>query len=469
MINLSDLKKVFDELKNLNEENIKIKIVVELFKRLGYDSNNFIFEHPVYHRDKRVDFIYEDVSKQAIYFETKRGDRDLTARDIVQLASYLHIRNIEWGFLCNGKRLILLNDRIQPTSQNETSLEDKIVFDLNIYSSRDKKTLDFITHASLLQMHTTNYFRDVAQFRAIKFPLGSGSWRVYKSTLMNFYTYYAEREKKYRPLEQVRIDDFERYLKYDQKNKESHKKSVNSEQTFNNKYSHLRSMFIELKKSGIIASHHFDQDRNKLITALDTVDVSKSSDHLNLINLKSIIRFFLDSENSIRDVTMLLLCVYLGLERSTLRTLKWSMFNTQFTILKLSERTITLPSRITHYLKLLREDINTKGIKGEYLFYTRYWKKFNIFSETAINEIFARLQRIDNEDPSWKVFSPQYFRMNMPRILFQNGYSIEEISYLFGLDLQSLSKLITQEDIYEKVKIIGSEQINKHPFGVVLT
>lgn len=468
MIDTTDLQKTFNELVNFNEENVKIKVVIELFTRLGFARNNFIFEHPVFHRDKRVDFVYEDENKHPVYFETKRGDKDLSDRDIVQLAGYLHIRNIEWGFLCNGQRLILINDKIQPISQTESSLKDKIVFDINIYSKRDKPILQLITKESLLQSKVTNFYRDIAQFRAIKFPLGSRSWSVYRSTLVGFFNFYSERVKKYRKLDEILIDDFEEYLRNDQMKKVNSKKSINSEQTFNNKYSHLRSMLIELKKNGIIQSHHFDQERKTMIGVLDTVYVSKSSESLSLENLKTILDFLNKSETSERDILIILLCVFLGLERSNLVSLKWSMFNSQLTEINLSERVVHLPPRITRCLRRLQEDNKQNGNKGDFLFYTKYWKKFNLLSESTVNLIFDRLQKIDELNSKWQVFSPQFIRMNLPKILFHNGFTIEEISYFLGMDLQSLSKLITHEDVISKVKSIGNNQIKKHPFGEIL-
>jgi|GEM_PF-5417437 len=469
MINSKEVKRTFNELANLNEENVKVKIVVELFKGLGYNFSSFNFEHPVYHKDKRIDFVIDISPNRVLYVETKRGDRDLTGKDIVQLASYLYIRSIEWGVLCNGRRLILLNNRIQPISNDEESLEDQIVFNLDLFSSRDFEYLRFVNKNSLFDTSVTNYFRDVSQYRAYKFPLGRGSWSIYRSTLLNFFSFYAEKEKKYRPLEQIRTDDFEEFLKLDQKQKEKQKKSVNSEETFNNKYSHLRSMFIELKKNKKITSHHFEEDRSKLIKNLETAQISKSADGFNVERIQAIVNFLKDSENKIRDTTILFLCLFLGLERSNIKSLQWNMFNKQRTILDIYSRKIHLPERLTYYLKMLEEENMKKGIRGAHLFYTKYRKKFNAFNDNTINEIFDKLKRIDENDPHWGHYSPQFIRTNLYKALFYSGYSIEEISFLTGADLLSLSKIFTNEDIITKVKDIKQNQIEKHPFRFILS
>jgi integrase len=468
MIETKDLLITFNEIQNKSEENIKILIVLEFLKKLGYNQNQFDFEKFIFHKDKRVDFIYEDEYKNPIYFETKRGDKDLTSKDIIQIADYLHIRNIEWGFLCNGKRLILINDQIRRVDQTESSLRDKIVFDINIYSKRDEKYIKFLTKEALLQSKITNYFRDITQFKALKFPQGKGSWNVYKSTLINFFNYYSEKMGKYRKLEEILIDDFEMYLRTDQIHKKSLKKSVNSEQTFNNKYSHLRSMFIELKKNGVIQSHHFNEDRKTLVKNLDTSRVIRTSNCFNIQNLNAIITFLSKSETSDRDILILYFCIFLGLERSTLVSLKWNMFNSELNKINLPNREIDLPLKITRYLEKIQQQNKKDGIKGDYLFYTKYRKKYNLLSESTINTIFYRLQKINGDESTWENFSPQFIRMNLPKILFNNGFTIEEISYLLAMDLQSLSKLISYNDIISKVGSSQKDLINKHPFKSLL-
>lgn len=187
--NIEEIKRIFLSLASTSftEENIKIKVVVEFLKMLEYDIEDFDFEHSVYHNEKRIDFVIFTENKNFLYVETKRGDRDLNQSDIIQLANYLNIRSIEWGLLTNGKQYILVNNKIETTIIESASLEDKIVFRLDLFSNKDYEFFNYLSKKSLFESLVTNYFRDIAQFRAYKFPLGKSSWKVYKSTLVSFF------------------------------------------------------------------------------------------------------------------------------------------------------------------------------------------------------------------------------------------------------------------------------------------
>jgi hypothetical protein len=105
-----------------------------------------------------------------------------------------------------------------------------------------------------------------------------------------------------------------------------------------------------------------------------------------------------------------------------------------------------------------------KGIKDDYLFYTRYGGKFNRYKDNSINYIFNCLCCIDENNPVWKSFSPQNIRNWLIRKLFYNHYSIEEISYLTGMDLINIAKLITDDDIVKRVELTKKSHKKLHPF-----
>jgi integrase/recombinase XerD len=54
-LDLDYLKKMYNNFKDTNEENIKIHVVVKFLEMLGYDSSGFYYEHSMYHKDGRAD------------------------------------------------------------------------------------------------------------------------------------------------------------------------------------------------------------------------------------------------------------------------------------------------------------------------------------------------------------------------------------------------------------------------------
>jgi len=292
----------------------------------------------------------------------------------------------------------------------------------------------------------------------------NNSWLAYKSTLFSFFDYYAKKEKKYRPLEEVRVDDFEDYLLFDQKQKENTNKKISSLSTFNNKYSHIRSMFSELKKYKKITSHHFEEERKRLINNFDNGKAIEVKNHLSNDNMRIIIKYFNDSDKSARDLVIFLLCIYIGIERSTISSLNWSMIDFGKRIIKFDNRQIPIPDGLYLLLKQLEKENKDNKIKGNHLFYAYYAKKYNILKENSINQIFNRLEKINENDNKWKNFSPQYIRINLILRLFESDYSIEEISYITGMDLVNISKIISFQDICKKINSRKSNILKKHPF-----
>lgn len=463
---LVELYETFKRLKDYNEENIKIQIVIEVLKAIGYELDEFIFEQPAYAKDKRIDFIIETKNNEKIYVETKRGDKDLSKNDIVYILEYLSRGNIEWGILSNGKRYLLINKYID---NKEHYFEDKVVLDINLAKKYDLNYIKYLGKECLFETNVTKYYRYIAEYKALKFP-GDGynkSWSSYKSTLYNFFDYYANKEKKFRPLEQIRVDDFKDYLEFTEKDKENTNKKLESIHTFKNKYSYVRSMFIELKKSKKITQHHFEEDRNALIDLFD-VKPKDEINHLSTKNIQVINDYLINSHKSVRDLIIFLLCIYIGIERATISNFTWDMIDFNKEVIKIGSRELAIPDKLNSLLIQLKEENKTNKIKGNHLFYAYYNKKYNVLKDNSINQIFSKLNKIDEEDEKWADFSPQYIRNNLIKTLFENDYSIEEIAYLTGMDLANMSKIIGYEDICKKVNPKRKKILPKHPFHDLL-
>ncbi len=67
-------------------------------------------------------------------------------------------------------------------------------------------------------------------------------------------------------------------------------------------------------------------------------------------------------------------------------------------------------------------------------------------SEATINDVFDRLYEYDKND-IWELFSPAYVRRGLIEQLFRCNYSLDEIMYLTGLKVGSITKYITMERI----------------------
>lgn len=465
---ISLVKKNFERLQRLNEENVKVLVVVEVLKMLGYDPLTFDFEHPVYHRKSYADIAIQVSKDEYLYVEAKSGNHDLIYDDIIQITTYLTQRGVEWGILTNGKEYVLINSKIDHVKTDEEVLIDKIVFKVDLSTNKEVRYLEYFSKEAIFDRKTVYYFRDIAQFRAYKYPKGKGSWDSYKGTLYNFFSFYAQKENKYRPLKEIRVDDFQDFLNFEQKLKAGSSKSINALNTFNNKYSHIRSMFNELKKRDKIGSHHFEEERKKLATSLNYSDTTRNDSYLDAENVKRAFEFLEKTESSTRNIVIFLFSIYMGLERSVIRELNWQMLDLSKRCINIDGRKIILPGKLVSLLEKLYQENKKNGIKGEYLFHTYYGKKYNRITESGINAIYDSLSRIDESDEKWKNFSPQYIRNCLAIQLFENGYAIEEIAYLIGMDLVNIAGLISFDVICKNVNLKKEHKKRIHPFESIL-
>lgn len=464
------IKSLMKSLTRKNEENVKIHVLKPILEKLGYDSTSQDYDHPQFHRKEIADISIKIETGTFLYVEAKNAYDDLNLDSIVQLSRYLHTKNIEWGIISNGYELILINDKIESLTTDEISHKDKVVFHININSNFETQYIEYFSKENIFNTKVTTYFKDIAQYKSYRYSNNEPSWRCYKGTLFNFFDYYAQKENKYRELKELRIDDFRDFLEYDKNSKSKTGKTVTSVSTFQNKSSHLCSMLNELKKRGKLPNHNFDYPRDNIINSIKYENTLKESIHLNEENVSKIIYFLKNYKgNRLRDLTIFLLCLYIGLERSELHNLTFDMVDFKANTIKIKNRIIPLPNKIINNLNKLEKEYTTLlKVKPKSLFYCYRKGKYKPLSENLFNDIFSKIADIDINTEYWTYFSPQYIRNCLIPQLFKSGYAIEEIGYLTGMDLPYISKLIPYNDLCKNIILNGEHPKRKHPYSKFL-
>lgn len=459
-IDLDLLKKMYNKFKDTNEENIKIHVVSKFLEMIGYDAYEFYYEHSMYHKEGRADIAVKIDEITHLYVEVKAPDKKLDEKEQSQLARYLHDRGLSWGILTNGKRFILFNDSItSPPNPNRPLMIDKIVFDIDIFNARDKELIKYFTRESIFETQITNYFREIAKFKALKYPDGKGSWRVYKGSLMSFFKYYANQQRRYRRLEDIRIDEFEAFLIHERdKSVNKNGKTINSIETFRNIYSHFRSFLQALK----IKNQILDEEKSKLISRIETNTKESLLDISEVLtdeNIQVILDFYDKRQSALRDKTIFLLSLCFGFERSTIVSLTTNSIKDDKLII--DNRELLLPTKIKELIKNLLIENKSKKVKGDSLFNSFYKKQYSPIAEVTANHIFSIIAEINE---SLSILSSQNIRAYLIKEMFKNNYSLEEIVYNTGADLNSISNLISYNEIIGKVK--SKNKRNKvHPFS----
>ncbi len=471
---IKEIRDKINTLPNLNESNIKNHVVIDIFlERMGYARSMCNFEENC--RNDFADFFIKISKNKNLIVETKNGYNDLSEKDIYQLVKYLTSRNEEWGLLSNGFRYILINNNIKSLDTSKNNLSDKIVLDISINKKTDVKYLKYFSKKSIFEDKTTYYFVHIAQFKSYASSISKSSWSVYKSTLFNFFDYYANKNgyKYYsndinEPLTKIDIEDYFEFIENKMMNQKGNRK-LNSKETIKDNYSYFSSFFKVLKKFSYISDHNFKYSRKEILAKYDDTPKIKKEHHLTNDRFEKALIYIHYHKNSDRNTVIFLLCAYYGVERSLVNNLKWDQIDMQHKTIKFDKRTIEMNDLMIMSLNNIK-NINGRK-KNEYVLLKCCKNGYERANVGVINSVFNDLQHIDESDTAWKCFSPRYVRGCLIKEMFSNGYFVEQILYEVDLSLSQLCEYVPNDDIFNLgKKRADSKTIPKpsHPFENVV-
>ncbi len=443
---------IISEEQGLGEENIKINLIRDVFLReLGYDVKRAIYEMNT--ANGAVDIIF-NVGNEKLTVETKAGDHKIVYKDIEQLIRYLNTQGREWGILTNGQDYILLNSKIETVvnEKNEAHYSN-IVFWFNIFSPKDlSKTrlnyFSYLSKESIFEKKTTNYFKDIAQYKTYNFEQENRSWNSYKSTLYTFFDFCVkERGKVYREraLEKIAVEDFEEYINF-----KSNGKKLSSD-TIKNNWSHINSMLLTFKSKGRITYNPFGEGR-KTYLGNEVTNKLKSENYLTEDNVSQIISYFATKRDAARNIAGFLLCAIMGFERSDIICMEWENVDLAKGVIKHRGRNLKCPNLLLDCLNFVyKEKVKNKN-KLPVVFCTHRNRKNYPFGDVTLNDIFDRIHNIDRDDAKWKDFSPKYVKNCSIQAYFTYNYTIDEILYWTGCDFGQISDYLSMDDVFAKVE-----------------
>ncbi len=478
---IKELRQVYRQIcesENSNEEVIRVHLIYNiLLKKLGYDTSHEACEFERNKSNTFSDIFLKNKTSIGMIIETKAGTHAIIDADIIQLANYVRNNSVEYGLLTNGKEYVLINTniRISPNYKKE-AVKHQIVFWFNIFDSKSKKYTNhvyfrFLSKETIFDINTISYFRDIAEFKALKFNNENNSWFTYKSTLYRFFEFIADNNKKYKPLDEISVSDFEKFIDYKKISSIGNQKTktINSDNAIMNNYSHISSMLNTLVQSPYngLKSTHFDKDRSKSLSSLINKPLNKDYKAIDNRVFQQAIEYYI-KKDKIRDLTIFLLCSCYGLERDKVQKFKWTDVSIERNHIKIADRYISISPLLKSCFKHLRNEKNKDKVKSDYIFITLYSGNYNCVSISSINAVFDHLIEIE-EDDKWRCFSPQYVRNSLIIKLFDNGYSLDDIIYITGIPIENISNYISSDKIINRVEKKKTKISINSMFGEILS
>lgn len=444
--------------KNTNSESIKRHVIFPLLKEYGYDLQNMITSE----NSIANEFVVAGINANKLVVHVVNPNEQLDYQKQEYLISRISVAAADavWGLLSNGQDYILMNRMIilgsKFDAKNITDNRPEVVFKLNIFNSKDLVYIDYLNNKNLFELGVTEYYKKIAEFKALKYPVDNRNWYVYRSTILGFFDYFIAKYKKYIELSRITVDDFEAFLRNEMSMKKN--KDIISITTIASKYSYIRSFFKTLN----VKNSEFYAKKGDFVERFNA-DMQEAKEYdnelLNPDNIREILSLYDNSRDAIRNKTLFLLCLAYGMERSTLINLTFNQVKERY--LLIDGKKIPIPSKLWNYLQELKV-FNEEKYETDYLFSTKYGGKTSKISEAQVNYVFDCL---GDNNSAWKKLNPAYIRYVLIKMLFKNNYSIEEIVYLTGADLTTITKYISIEDIIAQVESRTNGYKKVHPYS----
>ncbi len=449
---IKNLRRTYEHLtgnQRLTANDVKYSIVCNvLLKELGYDAMDFDFDGKA--DENRYDMAVKISAEEKLLIKTKSIYTKLTSAYIDALVDDIECFGTEWGLLTNGRDYILLNSSIEPQkSKDDDAPSPSVVFWFDIYKSKDKsknslKYFRYLDKENIFATQKTKFFRDIAQYRAwLGEKSSQDNWPAVKNTLYQFFDFYADSTKQYNGLGEINSDDFTRFIAYKQDAKSS-LRPIRSKESIHNNFSHIFGMlsaYKKKKKMDLSFSYPHEE-----VLVVSTPKKKEDISHLNAENILKIIDIYKSRDNALRNTTIFLLCVSFGLDRKGIKELKWRDIDLKKNTATTGGRVIKLNKTLSQYLNELKLEQTKEQAETGYVFTAFHKGKYKPVSEATINDVFDRLYEYDKND-IWELFSPAYVRRGLIEQLFRCNYSLDEIMYLTGLKVGSITKYITMERI----------------------
>ncbi len=464
---LKDLKKIYEGLPlDTTEENIKIKIVIEVLEELGFDKKTFSYEECPNEniKNRRVDISIHINNKNndMFYVEVKSKNHKLTDKDIEQIVSYLHKKNLEWGLLTNGNHYILVNDKLNTTPSNK-KIFDYYLFNVptEISAKNNNYLITFLNIDSLFTTKITNYCLLWKEF-IIATTLTPKSQVQYKSAYDMFIKFIINKYNCYNP-NYLNINNFKYFI--DAINKE--KSNKYKKQSVKSKYRYLLKFSNFLEEERKIAENTFKNfNIDEFINELDLKQ--KKQDKIENIKPEEInlmLNYFDSRKFATRNKLLFLLVLY-GLDFNDIINLKQSHFDFKKNKIIINDRKFPLPDNIK---SLVQEIINEKKknkIKMEYLFFTKYENGYRKVGYALLNDVINRnFNNLPLPKERTLQLNIQFIKSSLIQELYKSGYNIEEISYFTNLSFHTISSYLDEEEVIKRGSHIITKLTNKHPYS----
>ncbi|NFF21946.1 hypothetical protein FDF76_03330 [Clostridium botulinum] len=472
--------------KNDNENTVEERVVIPFLEYIGYKKE---WGTPQQRIDIKntCDRLICSPNGNKLIVEIKRARHKLNVEDKEQVLRYLNNEAVEWGILTNGNEYLLVNHML-----NDLKPIDRycLRYDLKrgkfhpISKNMNDLFFYYFTYDYIFNRKASNFFAEFQRFKVNSLNTSSiMSLKQYESANFNFFDYLTNDINAPVCLNDLNSRNLIKYFKTLLETKKL------SKSTIINKFRYIKSFVDFLEKEDILVNKNdFSKiTEDVIIEGLDLISEEKEIQPITLDEISSLLKLQeSDTKNGLRNILVIQLICYLGLSRESIINIKDSDITSNYKTPKCK-----LPKNITYYIKLnnmcikLPKSMNdnlSKYIKQRKkaklnfnnFFYSQYTidnEKFRPLSLSTINQIinesFNKTYTISEERR--KSLNYSLLRASVIKLLYENNFSLEEISQFTSLTIDSIYKsLSNSKTLALKINKIPNKLFINHPFNKIL-
>lgn len=470
---LDNIRSNYNALENFNNEaDLCHRVIDDFLIYLGYNKNWCTFEERT-PRKKFTDIFIRCPDNSKLIVEVKRKNHILDNDDKMQLSSYLNDHKVEWGILTNGNQFLLMNNLIPDINLTDSCcIKFELIENHRVNSNLNNILLNFFSYEYLFKKKTSQYF---AEFQNFKLKSLSNSKKIsihqYQSANFNFFNYVAHRYSRPVDLDDLSLNNLIDYFTELLNNKKLKPSSIK------NKYRYIKGFVDFLEKNNKLPNKNpFSRmTENGLmhelnLTVEDTlIEPISKKEILLLLDYQTN-----DTRNGLRNVLITKLVCYLALDINTLSNIKVDdlKFNEKSCSIFINNRTFPIPESMISDFQKYKNQREIDNVKIPYLFYTTYKEdngKHRQIKTGTIHEIinlsFNKIESI--EKSRRKLLTYSLLKASAIKYLYDNKFSLEEISAFTGLNIDSILKYLDSKEIYKRCANLNNHLLNNHPLSKI--
>lgn len=483
MINKDDIEKIREIYENLesncNESTVGERVVISFLELLGFKKEWGIPEKNITSKDTCDRFI-ESPNGDKLIVEMKRKNHVIDDEDKKQILRYINKSVVEWGILTNGNEYFLVNHML-----NDLEPVDRYCLRFNLICEKfhpiskhmNDLFLNYFTYDAIFNKKSSIFFSEFQRFKVKSLNNNSiMSIKQYESANYNFFDYITKKID----YTTISLNDlnsrnivtyFKHLLTY---------KTLDSK-TILNKFRYIKSFVDFLEKEDRLSNKN-DFTRfacDDLIKELNLKIEKKVTKSIDIDQIK----LLLDSQkndpkNGLRNTLIIQLICYLALSREDIINITYNVKNPNKSDLKRNKKTYTLkingydiklPQTMTKnlddYIKQRKKD----NIKFQNLFYNQYTMNDNKFKPLTYSTIAQILNYPFNKSNNSLKLNYSLLRSSIIKIMYENNFSIEEISKITLLSVDTIFKSLANTNTFStKIDKLPNKIYNSAPLNNII-